>query len=136
MAGEWSVGCGPAHSCNPGGGPTAEEAKALWLAQKWGYLSAHVAYAGKAAAGGSSFAGDFFWTARMGLDWDPDPAVCAGPTSTAGYEKLGVWDWSMIRLIALGLATPLSKLADGGLTPAALAGLEATACAGSFPVNC
>ena len=47
----------------------------------------------------------------MGFDWDPDPAVCAGPTSTSGYEKFGVWDWSMARAARRPpLQPPLPKI--------------------------
>eukprot|EP00936_MAST-01D_sp_MAST-1D-sp1_P001577 g1577.t1 len=146
IVGEWSVALGPAHSCNPGGGPAAAQASAMWLAQKWSYLSLHAAYAGKAAAPGagkgngtrSSFAGDFFWTARMGYDWDPSPEVCAGSTSTSGYEPFTAWDWSMLRLIELGLIKPISQLGVGGAgwTPDNIASQQAAVCQDTFRVNC
>lgn len=43
MIGEWSVGLGQAHACHDGK-PEAAEAKALYQAQKWNFLSQHVAY--------------------------------------------------------------------------------------------
>lgn len=137
FVGEWSSAINPAHSCN-GGLPTHEQAHALWLAQKWGYASVYAAYRGRAANGtASSFIGDFYWTARMGYNWNVDPSVCAGNTSVTNYTQFPFWDWSLIRLIELGLAQPLSQLGGaGGLTPDRLAGFETTACSGSFKVNC
>ena len=72
----------------------------------------------------------------MGFNWDPTPGVCFGPTSVVDYQSFGAWDWSALRLIELGLITPLSAIGSDGLTPDKLAAFEPTACAGSFQVNC
>eukprot|EP01062_Namystynia_karyoxenos_P027666 TRINITY_DN21176_c0_g2_i1.p1 TRINITY_DN21176_c0_g2~~TRINITY_DN21176_c0_g2_i1.p1 ORF type:complete len:734 (+),score=156.93 TRINITY_DN21176_c0_g2_i1:93-2204(+) len=135
FVGEWSVGLNPAHSCNSGL-PTADQAAALWRAQKFDFLSNYVHYRGKAAGNASSWAGDFYWTARMGYNWNPDPSVCSGPTSVTDYKAYSSWDWSFIRLIKLGLAVPLSQWPGGALTPETLGAHKDAACAGSFKVNC
>uniref|UniRef100_A0A7S0FAG4 glucan 1,3-beta-glucosidase n=1 Tax=Pyrodinium bahamense TaxID=73915 RepID=A0A7S0FAG4_9DINO len=132
MVGEWSAGLGPAHSCH-GSLPAAEEAQGLYQAQKWGFLSQYLAYKGKAGGGQSSFLGDFYWTVRMGYHWNVDPAVCSGPTETKDYKKYVNWDWSLLRLIELGLAKPLSEL---GLTPQTLQAEKSKICSGTFRVNC
>jgi len=132
MIGEWSVGLGPAHTCH-NGKPAAAEARALYQAQKWDFLSQHVAYMDKSAGGLSSFIGDFYWTVRMGYHWNVDPAVCSGPTQTTDYERVDNWDWSLLRLIKLGLVKPISQL---GLTPESLMKEKDAMCTGSFPVNC
>lgn len=126
VVGEWSVGLMFAHRCNPGGGPVVEQAKGLWQAQKWDYLSVHQAFP-------SSFVGDFYWTARMGYNWNPDPAICTGPTSMTDYKNFTSWDWSLIRLIKLNLTSPLSKL---GWVPANLSAVESLVCNGSYRVAC
>jgi hypothetical protein len=136
MVGEWSVSIGPANRCNPGGKPVASQVAKMWIAQKWGYLSNYKAYRGKALNGSaSSFVGDFFWNVRMGYNWNPDPSVCAGNTSTTDYDQYGAWDWSMIRLIKLGLVKPISQQpvsGGGGLTMDKLDSFHGVACSGSW----
>lgn len=116
--GEWS-------SAVKGGHHAGE----MWHAQKWDYLSQYVHYQGNAAGGESSFVGDYYWTARMGYNWDPSPDVCFGPTSTTDYENFDAWNWNLIRLIKLGLVQPLSKL---GLTPSTLEAKKQSSCSGSY----
>lgn len=132
MIGEWSAGLGPAHACH-NGKPAAPEAKALYQAQKWDFLSQHLAYKNKSTGGQSSFIGDFYWNVRMGYHWNVDPAVCSGPTQTTDYERFDNWDWSLLRLIKLGLAKPLSQL---GLSPEKMITQKDAICTGSFPVRC
>lgn len=136
--GEWTAVLHVAHSCNPNGGPMAQQTAAMWLAQKWNYLSLYASGRSAGANSTSSFVGDFYWTARMGYNWNPDPSICADNTPATKYKDPASWDWSMIRLIELGLVTPLSKLGGpGGLTPSSLTSLEASACGGSsFRVHC
>ena len=77
----------------------------------------------------------------MGFDWDPSPAVCAGNTSTdpGTYTSYSAWDWSMLRLMKLGLVKPLSQQpvsGGGGLTMDKLDSFHATACSGSWRAGC
>lgn len=130
--GEWSVGDTPAHSCQ-GGLPKVTEAQSLWHAQKWGYLSQYTHYNGKANNGASSFVGDFYWNGRMGFNWNPDPDVCAGPSSSDHFDSFSNWDWSLLRLIKLSIVKPLSTL---GWTPQTLASHKDSTCAGTWPVMC
>jgi hypothetical protein len=109
-------------------GPDGHRAGRMWQAQKWNFLSQYVQYQGRASGGESSFLGDYYWTARMGFNWDPTPGVCFGPTSTTDYTSYSHWDWNLIRLIKLGLVEPLSKL---GFTPSAMAEKKGTACYGN-----
>jgi len=113
-------------------GPDGHRAGRMWQAQKWNYLSQYVHYKGKASGGESAFFGDYYWTARMGYNWDPAPDVCFGPTSTSDYMSYHSWDWNLIRLIKLGLAEPLSKL---GFTPSAMSGKKSSACSGGAARN-
>lgn len=134
--GEWSAALSTAHKCQ-GGVPTREQARKTWQAQKWAYLSQYLHYGGKSQGGKSSFVGDFYWNGRMGYNWNPDPAVCSGGGSdsyaASHYADFGTWDWSLLRLIKLGLAQPLSKL---GFTPSALGPKKASACSGKIKVLC
>eukprot|EP00475_Leptophrys_vorax_P037302 TRINITY_DN640_c0_g2_i1.p1 TRINITY_DN640_c0_g2~~TRINITY_DN640_c0_g2_i1.p1 ORF type:complete len:600 (+),score=134.55 TRINITY_DN640_c0_g2_i1:75-1874(+) len=134
FVGEWSSALGVAHSCN-GGGPDANQAHQLYVAQKYSYLRNYAQYDGKTDSKvyPSSFIGDFYWTARMGYNWNPDPSVCYGPTSITDFKDYSSWDWSFIRLIELNLVPKLSSL---GWTRANLASHEGDACSGSIRVNC
>lgn len=130
--GEWSAALGTAHNCQ-NGVPTTDQARSLWRAQKWGYLSQYMHYRGKAVGGSSSFVGDYYWNGRMGHNWNPDPAVCAGPSSATHYADFKFWDWSLLRLIALGIAEPLSQMA---WTPESIAGKKWDVCTGTISVLC
>jgi len=130
--GEWSAGLGTAHKCQ-GGVPTTSQATSLWQAQKWGYLNQYMHYGGKASNQQSAFFGDYYWNGRMGYNWNPSPSVCAGPSSTEHYTDFKSWDWSLLRLIKLGIAKPLSKM---GWTPATIASKKASTCTGTIPVLC
>lgn len=130
--GEWSAGSGPAHKCQHGV-PTHEQAKSMWQAQKLGFLNQYLHYKGLDASGPSSFVGDFYWNGRMGYNWNPDPSVCTGSSSATHYADFKSWDWSLLRLIKLGLAQPLSQL---GFSPEGLAAQKAGTCSGTIPVNC
>lgn len=110
-------------------GPDGHRAGRMWLAQKWGYLSQYLHYKGKAVGGESSFLGDYYWSARMGYNWDPSPSVCSGSTSTTDYLGYSSWDWNLIRLIKLDLVQPLSKL---GFSIESMDAKKATACQGSL----
>jgi len=97
-------------------------------------MSQYVHYKGL-ANGQSSFVGDFYWNGRMGHNWDPTPSVCAGESSTdAGiYGRFKSWDWSLLRLIELGVAKKLSTL---GWTPTTMEAHKAGSCSAVIPVNC
>lgn len=130
--GEWSAGLGTAHNCQYGL-PTKSQSASLWEAQKWDYLMQYVHYKGKSDQGQSSFLGDFYWNGRMGYNWNPDPKVCSLDSSATHYENFEHWDWSLLRLIKLGLAKPLSEL---GFTPTTIAGNKSSTCTGTIPVLC
>eukprot|EP00927_Polykrikos_kofoidii_P085901 TRINITY_DN9469_c0_g1_i1.p1 TRINITY_DN9469_c0_g1~~TRINITY_DN9469_c0_g1_i1.p1 ORF type:complete len:637 (-),score=76.04 TRINITY_DN9469_c0_g1_i1:75-1889(-) len=124
--GEWSAAVGDAQR-------DGHRAGRMWKAQKWNYLNQYLHYKGKADGGKSSFLGDYYWSGRMGYNWDPTPGICHGPTSTSDYVDYKTWDWNFIRLIRLGLAKPLSQL---GFTQEGLSGQRNSACGwGTFDFN-
>lgn len=118
--GEWSSAVGAAQR-------QGDRAGKMWRAQKWNYMNQYLHYRGKADREESSFLGDFYWSGRMGLDWDPTPGICTGRTSSTNYEDYKYWDWNFLRLVKLGLAQPLSRL---GWTPASLQDERRSACSG------
>jgi len=130
--GEWSAHNGPATACQ-NNLPTIDQARALWRSQKFNYLTQYMQYSSRAPNGLSSFVGDFYWNGRMGYNWNADPAVCAPDTSTEHYADYSSWDWSLLRLIELGIAQPLSQL---DWTPSTLADHKASTCSGDLQVHC
>jgi len=80
----------------------------------------------------SSFLGDFYWAGRMGNNWNADPSVCCCHADS-DWVDFEWWDWSLINLIRLGLAKPLSQL---GWTPETLDQHKGKTCTGSFLIGC
>lgn len=131
--GEWSAGLQVARNCNnPTRLPNPKQAQVMWRAQKLSFLRQYLYYKGRASYQQSSFLGDFYWAGRMGNNWNADPSVCCchGDSDWVDFEW---WDWSLINLIRLGLAKPLSRL---GWTPETLDQHRNATCAGSFLINC
>eukprot|EP00913_Durusdinium_trenchii_P017028 g16013.t1 len=108
--GEWSAGLQVARNCNnPTKLPNAKQAQVMWRAQKLSFLSQYLHYAGKAKDQSSSFLGDFYWAGRMGHNWNADPSVCCCDEDP-NWVDFEWWDWSLLNMMRLGLAQPLSKL--------------------------
>mmetsp|Transcript_136784 Transcript_136784/g.354778 ORF Transcript_136784/g.354778 Transcript_136784/m.354778 type:complete len:576 (-) Transcript_136784:77-1804(-) len=131
--GEWSAGLQVARSCNnPTRLPNPKQAQVMWRAQKLSFLSQYLHYKGRAAHEQSSFLGDFYWAGRMGNNWNADPSVCCCHQDS-DWVDFEWWDWSLINLIRLGLAKPLSQL---GWTPETLGQHKEATCSGSFLIDC
>jgi len=130
--GEWSAGLQVARNCNnPTKLPNAKQAQVMWRAQKLSFLSQYLHYKGL-AAGESSFLGEFYWAGRMGHNWNADPTVCCCDEDR-NWVDFEWWDWSLVNMIRLGLAQPLSEM---GWTPAKLQEHKDKTCTGSFLINC
>jgi len=131
--GEWSAGLQVARSCNnPTRLPNPKQAQVMWRAQKLSFLRQYLHYNGRASRHQSSFLGDFYWAGRMGDNWNADPSVCCCHDDS-DWVDFEFWDWSLINLIRLGLAKPLSHL---GWTPETLDVHKSTTCTGSFLISC
>jgi len=131
--GEWSAGLQVARNCNnPTKLPNPKQAQVMWRAQKFSFLRNYLHYRGLAANDQSSFFGDYYWAGRMGHNWNADPAVCCCEEDT-DWVDFEWWDWSLVNLIRLGLAKPLSQM---GWTPESLESYEEDVCVGSFQINC
>ncbi|CAE7266600.1 unnamed protein product [Symbiodinium pilosum] len=75
--GEWSAGLQVARNCNnPTKLPNPKQAQVMWRAQKLSFLRNYLHYQGHAAQDKSSFFGDYYWSGRMGHNWNADPSVC------------------------------------------------------------
>lgn len=131
--GKWSAGLQVARNCNnPTKLPNPKQAQVMWRAQKLSFLSQYLQYKGLAAGGQSSFLGEFYWAGRMGHNWNADPTVCCCDKDP-NWVDFEWWDWSLINMIRLGLAQPLSEM---GWTPATLEQQKNKTCEGSFLINC
>ncbi|CAJ1410694.1 unnamed protein product [Effrenium voratum] len=127
--GEWSAGLQVARNCNnPTKLPNAKQAQVMWRAQKLSFLTQYLHYQGLAAQKQSSFLGDFYWAGRMGHNWNADPSVCCCGEDP-NWVDFEWWDWSLLNMIRLNLAQPMSKL---GWTPETIEQHKGNACTGPW----